>query len=159
MTAALSYAQDYDEFLCVPYPLPFAPFLWWNGGLGDGVFAPYVRNSGIFVCPSRAQLALSYGISVHDMGYYYGSYEAKSLGQITNPANTIYLGDNDTWRPINTLYSENQYLYGAGTYGANYFMMSMRHNGGGNYAFVDGHAKWLSQQAVSGDPNFTKYNQ
>lgn len=165
MTAAISYAQDYDEYLPIPYPNPAvnggAPFWCYNATYGDGVLSPYIKNTQLFVCPSARGYNPGYGISVHDMGYYYLQREDKSLGQITNPSSTIYLGDNDIYnRATKAIVSAGGglYIYGANTYGQTY-LCSSRHNDGGNYAFVDGHAKWMSQSQVSGDPLYWKYNQ
>jgi len=142
---ALMYAQDYDEFLCIAQPLAGPPVLFF-----DSVLQPYVKNTQIFKCPSKTSPTLAYGMAVHEAGgYYYGSYEARSLGAIANPASCIYVGDNDTYtRATGALYSENWWTYPPSVYGT-LFLNSKRHNKGGNYAFVDGHVKWYGQQAVS----------
>ncbi len=153
MLASLMYAQDYDEILCIPYPLPFAPYYFCpTPAYGDGVLSPYVKNNQVFVCPSATTVGTyGYGITVHDFGYYYASYEARSLGRVNNPASAIYIGDSDIYnRATGALAQQSLYLYSPNVYGASY-LCSKRHNDGGNYGFVDGHAKWYSQMAVSSD--------
>ena len=153
MLASLSYAQDYDEWLCICYPLPVAPYYFWNPTVNDGALAPYVKNAQIWQCPSDPTQARGYGLVVHEAGgYYYASYEARHMAKIPRPAETIYCGDNDNYtRATGALYANGGlYLYGCSVYGSTY-SNSIRHNGGGNYGFVDGHAKWFSQQALADD--------
>ena len=148
MLGALQYAQDYDEILCIAQPYAGPPVeYFWN------TLQPYVKNSQIFTCPSKKTTVYGYGLTVHEAGgYYYGSYESRSLGAIANPSSCIYVGDNDTYQRATptTLYSENCFLYPCSVYGTT-FLNSVRHNEGGNYGFVDGHGKWLGQKAASAD--------
>jgi len=94
-------------------------------GFHDQIF-PYVRNEGLFTCPSAP----------NEPGYAFNpNLAGKSLEDIRNPGQVPMLWDAGAQpggvTPV------------PGTTGG-------RHNGGDNVAYVDGHAKWLSSQAVSG---------
>lgn len=140
-TAALMYAQDYDDRL--PFASNYGQY-WYM------VLQPYVKNSQLFVCPSKPRDPLGYGWNYNGCGYAPGVayspprtgpiYEGVSLSVFLSPgpAETIMLGDN--W--MGGTSSQRIYLY------MNPTMREARHNEGDNYGFVDGHAKWLKVEAV-----------
>jgi prepilin-type processing-associated H-X9-DG protein len=119
-----------------------------------------VKNTQIFQCPSLktngGNAYICYGWNIgqstaysNGMGYYYGDSQPwRSLGDIAMPAETILLADI-------SYYSGNvRYLVWAnGTPG----YCSSVHNDGGNYAFVDGHAKWMGQKTAYGQPRLYTY--
>jgi len=160
MLGVLMYAQDYDDnlprgtdYTKVPgYGAVTDPAMW------PTLIQPYIKNDQIFVCPSNKRvitnpwggtIALSYGVGMNF------EYQSRSLiAEIPQPAMTAYLYDFNNW---------NMYWYSAagplpnsamaigstayrpwGTYRAPV------HNDGVNNAFLDGHAKWYSVQAMRG---------
>ncbi|NLO07705.1 MAG: DUF1559 domain-containing protein [candidate division WS1 bacterium] len=161
MLGILMYSQDYDERLMMRY----------NGTVTNIRFPnlvyPYVKNVQLFQCPSKSALytfaepvgriANSYGTpggnSVHDgspcsicgescsMNYFpFDGNRALSMASIQAPSNTIGLhelgvssGHSDYDNAGGHRYAEPRSTDPAFT----------PHNGGANYGFLDGHAKWL----------------
>ena len=135
------YVQDYDERL--PGPAPFNPTAQGWGYYGHWVPAmptpiaveqggiyPYVKNSQIFLCPSDGNGAakrMSYSMNA-GLGF-------QSIAQAQHPSETVLLVD-ESW----TL---NDGYFAAGN-----DQPSWAHNGGANFAFMDGHSKWLRPDAV-----------
>jgi prepilin-type processing-associated H-X9-DG protein len=83
---------------------------------------PYIKNEAILKCPSAPDLACAYALNKKIAG--------KSLGEIANPATTVLVFES--------------------TKGARNFSDAMatldpkgRHNGGNNFVYTDGHAKWV----------------
>jgi prepilin-type N-terminal cleavage/methylation domain-containing protein/prepilin-type processing-associated H-X9-DG protein len=150
MLGVLQYAQDYDEML--PYAsqwgeAPGATLSWWQ------YLDPYVKNTQIFTCPSQA--GNGYGWNYQNFGYRaaansYLYNPGRALGVVTQPAETILIGDN----PDVAMYGAGGiYLYGPTQVAPpadGIGNVSGRHNDGGNYAFLDGHAKWLSRSTAAG---------
>jgi prepilin-type N-terminal cleavage/methylation domain-containing protein/prepilin-type processing-associated H-X9-DG protein len=160
------YSQDYDELLPgEDYVMP--------GGDGNqlgidaswrGVIMPYCKNAQLFQCPSYRATAGTYGLfdgRINDKGQV-GGYaindchqdagapsppQYQSLGACEDASSVVILiesngNEDDVLPAVNT------------PHGALTLPSLVRHNGGGNYAFVDGHAKWLKPTAVcktSGD--------
>jgi prepilin-type N-terminal cleavage/methylation domain-containing protein/prepilin-type processing-associated H-X9-DG protein len=138
------YVQDYDED--IP---PYSQYIDTGGGhtWGPPIVAlldPYIRNNQMRVCPSNDPgLAYSYGYN----GYYlvnpqwsYTSHSADKLAEVTYPAETIVFGETEggtyfLYRPFQS-----------GGYDA--LVAWDRHNGGANYAFADGHAKWVAKTVI-----------
>jgi len=154
-TAVLSYVQDYDETFPKAQHAPSGANNWYD------VIAPYCKNTQILRCPSLqlngGGTTTGYGWNIgratsytDGMGYYQGDGQnCRSLGEVTMPAETFLLGDISN-------YSGNiRYLLWSS--GSNTFQ-SNAHNGGGNYAFVDGHAKFMSRESVFGQPRLYIYN-
>jgi len=127
------YSQDYDE----RFPSAYAGPAGWIGAIdpvtyqvdikGGGLY-PYVKNEGIFVCPSgRSTINVSYEQNALLNG--------SPLSWLQVPADTIlsqeaqdlitYTGAGD----INTL-------------------NATKHVGGSQFLFGDGHAKWLHANNV-----------
>jgi len=156
MVATLAYAQDYDEMLNELYrgggPYGFVP---WTAQL-----EPYIKNQQVFVCPSHKfnhcstagawayvlwhdYWPNSYGFNNWNGGgtaasgpwVGYGDSGGKSLGSIKRPAEIIHIGDHT---------SCYQFYWTSGNYVDVWNTSTARpHNDGGNFGFVDGHAKWL----------------
>ncbi len=157
---ALMYAQDYDD----TFPKHFqqlTPQLFWLD-----VIQPYVKNVQLARCPSLSTngdnpaLVCACGLPYAQAGYNWnvGTNRAPlysdglgwlyndgrpwvSLSDCTVPAQTILLGD------VGTSTSGWLLLIGFLNQPASF---SQIHNGGGNYAFVDGHGKWVSAQTLAG---------
>jgi len=138
----MMYAQDYDELL-PHYQRPF-------GGAWYDDLQPYLKNREITVCPSRRDW--NPGHATHKTGY--GLNETVfpsglgsptppapvSLAQIIEPAQTIGGADKD---------QGNAYIVGVSFAGSTAwpYNVGTRHNGGANFLFMDGHAKWMGKAA------------
>lgn len=136
------YAQDYDEKL---------PFASCGGQYWTSVIQPYVKNVQMFYCPSDPGVFPGYGWNYSGCGYAPGTqwspartgaiYEGCSLAIYNSPgpSETFMLGDSGA----PTASWQRYYLYQSATY------HPRRHNDGDNYAFVDGHCKWMKDDAVN----------
>jgi prepilin-type N-terminal cleavage/methylation domain-containing protein/prepilin-type processing-associated H-X9-DG protein len=138
----LMYAQDYDETF--PGGGGMGPTL--SNGWGETIWSeeiyPYVKNTQLFFCPSESStpvmgdgIGMSYGCNATApvMGWQWGS----KMASVVNVSGTILLGekgDGDwpcypydsppaSWGPVDVVVG--------------------RHNGGSNFAFCDGHVKWV----------------
>ena len=159
--AALSYAQDYDELL------PKARNWNHQQGMWFASLYPYVKNSQVFQCPSLLSngytgavvspvlnlplSSIGYGWNIgtneapaytNGMGYFELDLQPwRSLAMIPTPADTIMMADISRYA--------GNYLYLVYVVTSISFTPEF-HNGGGNYVFADGHAKYLSQSAAFG---------
>jgi prepilin-type N-terminal cleavage/methylation domain-containing protein/prepilin-type processing-associated H-X9-DG protein len=156
------YAQDHDEQV-----LP------WGPGTQDYtketvliqvLLQPYARNYIVFTCPSDgSKQPFSYWRNVY-LDHWAGADQkgcwdigAARLAEVTYPATTPVmcdgLGNNGgaTWTlpPDHSMQKNKAWRLGS----------SMRHSGGGNYLFVDGHVKGYTPEAIrtnntdiAGDP-------
>ncbi|MBU0607580.1 MAG: DUF1559 domain-containing protein [Armatimonadetes bacterium] len=155
MLAILQYTQDYDEVL-PNLTLAGGPYgqVPWNAQI-----APYIKNAQVFVCPSKkfnhcstvgawAYVAwhdywpISYGFNTWRgggtpqtgpwVGYY--SPRGQSLGWVKRPAEVIFIGDH--WGCYQWYWTTSNAV-------DNWNVRTDRpHNDGGNFAYIDGHAKW-----------------
>jgi len=150
--AYLMYVQDYDEMSC---PLV-------TGAPGDGridrttwfaLMGPYMKNEQIGQCPSVTPHGwtypggnrLYYDYSMH---YWMGG---KSMADITLPAEVFIFGDGTRGVIADyRLYIHGPWLRAGTSYGAPPYFY--RHNGGGNWVYVDGHAKWSNTWTDKIDP-------
>ena len=142
------YAQDYDEKLTCCW----IGDAWNSTAVGNyawcDVLQPYVKNTQLFVCPSRPyfmgsrQLPLSYGINC-------GFMQFASLGQIPRPAEKIIVGDmwNQGGDPR---VSPGNAWVPAMAAGGGCSAPITTHNDGGNFLFCDGHVKWMRSDLVYG---------
>lgn len=135
--AYLSYAQDYDETVLRIYDISY-----------EAMLNPYIKNEQIYRCPSRAGY-VGYGINMHTFNNYYATFPAplRSLGSVIAPSETIVLAEIQDYSSIHkcTTYvnfalcatsSRRPFGGTATTFGEGC------HNGGNNWLFFDGHAKW-----------------
>lgn len=159
------YAQDSDERLFffghdVDYSRSngLAPMgasrdnRWWNQIL------PYTKNGdGLIVCPSdSARLPHSSENGQGGKPLVPRSYianraaESLSLAQIENPAEIIVVSEkgdpfDDSW------FEPPKNLYDKAGYDQPVLALS-RHQAGVNAIFFDGHAKWMSRNALTQNP-------
>jgi prepilin-type N-terminal cleavage/methylation domain-containing protein/prepilin-type processing-associated H-X9-DG protein len=141
------YVQDYDENIPA-YSLRRTSPPWPAAGWGESwyvVIEPYLKNAQIRVCPSDtpdryATVTMSYGYN----GYYlvnpqwsYTENSANILSEVVRPAQTIMCGETKNNQMF--LYWPSQLTDTS----LNWRFLFDRHNGGCNYSFCDGHAKWL----------------
>ena len=101
MLGVIMYAQDYDEMLpgrrkgTVGTPTFNCGANW---ALWPELITPYVKNTQLFICPSNAG-ARGYGWNYQNFGYFsgtsgYSSTCGRAMAQVTQPAETIIIGDN-----------------------------------------------------------------
>jgi len=156
-TACLMYAQDYDEIL------PDEDYDYngngtYNEAGADGTWRaailPYVKNVQLYFCPSHRPSNRFDG-SINDCGLN-ASYAINDVHQgmpgVTCPRGNSLGIVEDASAVIILLESDGSWEIGGGTYITHGWRQSgsapTRHNDGANYAFVDGHAKWLKPSAV-----------
>ena len=139
------YFQDYDErLLHYRHEVPGnTSIYWWH------MVAPYLKNAQIFQCPSDSDTTYDYGWNYRYLGWpgrggTSGS-AAGALAEITEPAQTICIGEKEGGVVV--------YPASMDTYWPTYNAPN-RHNEGANYAFCDGHAKWMKgSEAMYGSDN------
>ena len=144
MTAVLMYAQDYDEgFPCRTYDTTYRyPMQKVD---------PYVKNHALFFCPEvRGGWGAAKGAVYNVAWDLWGSGYEGHASSFTLPAETVYL--NEAWTcGAGTITPWAQFWMVANCYGwrqctpYSVDRMDTPHNGGSNFAFADGHAKWLGQ--------------
>ncbi len=147
MLGCLMYASDHDDY--VPF-LNGHPYYWWN--FGWPCIEPYIRNNQIIYCPSFGGDRVAYcNPEYHHprtpdqwneswvLAYKFADYQ--------HPAENGWLfeGHND---PMTGGNGPELVCLFCWHWGEWYCMICERHNGGGNIAFVDGHAKWQDAQAL-----------
>jgi prepilin-type N-terminal cleavage/methylation domain-containing protein/prepilin-type processing-associated H-X9-DG protein len=151
MVALLGYLQDNDE-MCMPHWNPGGPGYLWPQFLN-----PYIKSQQIFTCPSFNNITWDGG---YDSGIGYGynyycayRYNPHTLGQVPRPSEAIVFADN-LYYLWYTTYLRALYPADA-NYGNNgSATIKGQHNGGNNYAFYDGHAKWRSMEDINGHPSW-----
>ena len=129
----LMYAQDYDERLLAyrSDPRPAHSTISWAT-----LIDPYIKNAQVWHCPSYGNQGTHYGWNYEFISWH-------SLAQFGRPSETLMFGDSAG----HVLYRPGRYGYvpsPGDTYWA-YNMAGVRHNGGANLGFVDGHAKWYHE--------------
>lgn len=148
--AAMMYAQDYDDCY-VPHCHRDATtvYAYWFEML-----QPYVKNWQVIVCPSHRgakgghSIVGSYGYICHGWTLnpsspnYTGIPYYGSLAQIYYPSQLIMLGESikATCRVCPHYHVQDAEHYPPVHH---YPEALSRHNGGANYMFFDGHAKWM----------------
>lgn len=160
--AFLQYSQDYDEKI-IPLFIYWQPtMLAWFPDLAH----PYVKNSQVWLCPSgpdsiqswnrtlfaagngplTQNLSLNYG-GGDFAGLWTGNGGAPTLGTLQAAANTIQCLETITpeiWDATNGPDYNNNPSTVSG-WGECRGQVNLRHNGGFNAQFFDGHVKWLKQ--------------
>ncbi len=164
-TAAMMYAQDYDE-TWVPYITNNFQTLW------PTLLQPYIKNTNVFIEPSNPSRTMWQSKGQPDgifpaMGMNSSISLRFVMASATYPAETIGFCDTALRYP-----TKNQYeLFGyyttwwAGTFQneklapadspakvGNYAPPAYWHSGGANISFLDGHARWMREEAVRTPP-------
>ncbi len=150
MLGQIQYSQDYDEKLLPVRANGNSAHLAWGN-----IIQPYLKSTQILVCPSSSGTANSYTYN------YYVGLDGKSLAGIEFPTlvptfidangatdNATYDNVSPTflsqpgrvtqWQGRSTRPTSTGYYNGEAG-----FIASDRHLEGANYAFSDGHVKWL----------------
>jgi prepilin-type N-terminal cleavage/methylation domain-containing protein/prepilin-type processing-associated H-X9-DG protein len=164
------YAQDYDG--------RGAPLWWWGQAFWPTFVYPYIKNSGVFRCPSD-----SYGSTfvwsldnpqnlLRSYMFYVGASAMGTGGgadaSVEQPASYILFtekgnGPNQPWPEMYCPTLPNQccssYSCGSNNTNTNYDRLycpgqDPRHSGGYNWTLFDGHTKWMrvSQTMVQTQP-------
>ncbi|HEX2998988.1 MAG TPA: DUF1559 domain-containing protein [Armatimonadota bacterium] len=157
-TAVLMYVQDYDE------KLPAANC----AGLGNGmewniVAAPYIKNYGVYKCPSDPSprdiipgqpapgCPTSYGnvpanVPAHKLSYGFSlDLQSSATAAIQDTASIMMLTEAQyPWVEVGPytcpVHTNHNYVAWTGKLD--------RHMDGSNIAFMDGHVKWLKREAI-----------
>ncbi|MGI5817759.1 MAG: DUF1559 domain-containing protein [Armatimonadota bacterium] len=155
----LMYAQDYDEML----PNEAYAFVGDGNQAGDGTWRgaifPYVKNTQLFICPSHTPSSTVFDGRHNDQlmnasyainDWHQGTTDPNIIGanpprnqrlaRVEDPSSTIFLLESPG--RADDICPSSQASHGLQLSGAN-LTAAQRHNEGANYAFVDGHAKWL----------------
>jgi len=148
--ALLQYAQDFDERLTGTYVYEMG---WgnvnWLFSWGALIY-PYTKNAQLYACPSGGgptgwagtdALIPKNSYWAPDQSFCALSNAQYSLSQLESPADTIVFLDT------NANNGGPEFWLGATSTAQTYADYctgnSPRHNEGRNYAFADGHCKWL----------------
>ena len=142
--AVLQYAQDYDE------RLPQGASVSWNAiSANDHEMGlmPYVKNTQVFICPSRQTYTLVNNMVTpavsYPSSYGFNYLLGGAMSAIPSPAEMVYSldawncwidGDIWLWRRISG--------YGIGLSDNDPNKPCAAHNDGVNVAYLDGHGKW-----------------
>lgn len=147
------YSQDYDERmpLVAVHDAAIGPGrpLGWADAL-----QPYLKSRAVFQCPSQADTDSS--LLPNENGYTDYWHNAQLAGvvraSLRNPATLLLIGDgNDGTDATNARYSLRELR----TAWQHADAPAMRHMDGANYAFADGHVKWISFRVITrGYPTF-----
>jgi len=157
--AFIQYTGDSDEQMpgCTDKPAGANVYGGWdfyttfgtNFDMTKGSLYPYVKSIGVYVCPDDS-FGQTNGTPTGTPGDTYAAnscifYNAssitglnpgKGLSQIDNPSDTMLLGEEATSGTPPT--TDDAYLYYASPNG-----ISLRHTGGTNVSFCDGHVKYF----------------
>ena len=138
----LQYIQDYDNTLPPIATVNSAYFGW-----GD-VLDPYTRNPQIFQCPSEeVKQQPDMGSSGYTDYWFNANLSSYQLKNIKSPSRTLVFGDgNDGSELTDARYVK--YSLAPDWY-TDTSKPTFRHNSGANYAFVDGHTKWLKPSVIT----------
>ncbi|MBW3635934.1 MAG: DUF1559 domain-containing protein [Armatimonadetes bacterium] len=151
----LQYAQDYDEKVMISRfdaVLPPTYHFW------PVVFQPYMKSTQILVCPSNSKNNVSYGYN------WWLGRNARPLAAIQLPTQVPSFievgGSGDPGNPTSAgapsflfsgsrrLQPRRQISQTADDGDRGTVVFADRHMDGCNYAFADGHVKWLKSQGV-----------
>ncbi|MBV9867962.1 MAG: DUF1559 domain-containing protein [Abitibacteriaceae bacterium] len=148
--ALRQYEQDYERFPSVRSSSiadvkGAAPSAHLFYGWADSI-QPYVRSLAIYQCPAEPTPSnpdpTQFGYTDYWFNMRLSSFEYKRL---TQPDRTVLLGDGNSSDARNGVYDlpPHWYSINGGPIHSDDKSPVYRHLGGANYAFADGHVKWL----------------
>ncbi|MDO9464434.1 MAG: DUF1559 domain-containing protein [bacterium] len=166
------YADDYDDWLppfCSGNPADYPPY--YTNILVDGGYLPPVewqnvnygwvssQPASVWLCPSARSFnhSAGYGISyggtltttIHVYRLYYATPPNTKISRLLRPSEIMLIGDAQTSGTDESTYE----VIRCPICWPDYINASTRHNGGGNYCFIDGHVSWLSYDDVAANKN------
>jgi prepilin-type N-terminal cleavage/methylation domain-containing protein/prepilin-type processing-associated H-X9-DG protein len=132
----MQYTQDYDERMPNHWPGGVDTKLQWINTL-----QPYVKNYQVFFCPSASGKNSGAAVSSANMayGYNWAYLNNVALAAITSPTETLLLAD--------TGLNATAYVINIPAHGASRQPNDI-HLEGCNFAFVDGHVKWMKATPI-----------
>lgn len=167
--AIQQYLTDYDETYPIVYNLGAAPWTWfpYNSPASAVVeLYPYVKSIQVWTCPSQTDKVYSYwsyGGKTYVQQYAFGGYYLNkgagvpspiSASMVTTPATIIEvaeLGPNGGNQQTAVV---DGYCSVSDTVSVTCApRISWPHTNGSNYIYGDGHVKWVSKQAITGNDN------
>jgi len=149
--AAIQYMTDYDQRILALRYYPAGGYRFQDGSVGGCYFwveaiQPYVKNYGVQRCPARSEDPQcrpnpTRRGSNHTHHYVLNPYiENRNEAEVPEPAQTLFFfgGCNcpDLGMWCHRIFCEEgcpQHPNG----------LAPEHNGGSNFAFLDGHVKWM----------------
>jgi prepilin-type N-terminal cleavage/methylation domain-containing protein/prepilin-type processing-associated H-X9-DG protein len=149
MLGILMYAQDYDENMCYGQNDDADGTRYWRN-----VVEPYVKNTQIMKCPSKASQSYGYGWNYPNMPYRTNYPTGRTaLAHWNRPAEVLVFA-------CNAKSPTNQWIYAYTSYASRWpdgdHNMGDVHNDGSNVGFLDGHAKWLGFTTFMGTDDNTR---
>ena len=146
-SAVPGYDMSYPGFKFFTYDMIWTGPLQWNTWM-DCIF-PYVKNINMYICPSGHKTSAGYGIN-HNLSQMQSLANNACLAEFTNTSEKVILSDTtinisepgiDPYATMNLCSNASTcYWYSAPTY-----IDMTRHNGGSNFTFCDGHAKYYKK--------------
>jgi prepilin-type N-terminal cleavage/methylation domain-containing protein/prepilin-type processing-associated H-X9-DG protein len=138
--AIMQYSQDYDEKMPLVETSELAETVgWWMV-----MVQPYAKSKQIAFCPSDSSVSASEPLTYINVsyGYNYAYLSGVALASINSPSETLVLADKDI---PSTGGTSARYVIHP-TYAP--YAPTARHFDGGNFAFVDGHSKWMKLPGI-----------
>ncbi|MBM3502076.1 MAG: prepilin-type N-terminal cleavage/methylation domain-containing protein [Armatimonadetes bacterium] len=143
---ALMYVQDYDERTAPLNAGANCNAALRTNGLAQHVILPYVKNTQLYLCPSRDPVAICGNVAASSLAQLSQSnYAANNhaagavrIGSIIRPAELFFWGDS----------AGSQYWRFASDFSSCDNGVLTMHNGGINVTYFDGHAKWAGASKV-----------
>jgi len=136
------YIANWQLWECPTHSFQVPSVGWDMTDSGVPSATDYVLSTGVplvFMC--------SYGLNMH-FNYNRDSYHGP-MPPNRDPARTIFIGD--AYMQLFSGYFPNCWISGLGDY--SYYIAPV-HNGGANFGFEDGHAKWMRKEVVANDPQW-----
>lgn len=171
-TALMMYVQDFDEVL--PFNDNGPDWTPGNARSTFDVLQPYIKNTQIYTCPSagsdKVRIFMNYDNTNRPFITYainnlywnnpaqalFEKYIQTSLAGIEDSAGTVFCGDSRpaanqqhwAWQVTGTTLNTtvNPPILGYPDYQGQFVA---RHNGGLNFTFFDGHAKWFKIEKIA----------
>ncbi|MBQ0106152.1 MAG: DUF1559 domain-containing protein [Armatimonadetes bacterium] len=141
--------SNWDFYLGGAIPLAMYPYTW-----EDCIF-PYVKNINMFICPSADKAKGGYGYNMWLIGGIEGMKQDKAgqsplcLAGIPNSSEIVFCGDTVQFSGgasnLHKCVHVSPMYFLQWTTDTSSFIFADRHNGGGNFTFCDGHAKFYKK--------------